>query len=91
MSIPFLRRYPSGLAAVQQVERPKDIEVIAHTFLKAGGWYMSEITPFGTVRLTATDDDLHALVTLDTVNGPQIMDSIDDLIERSQKFIRTIS
>lgn len=89
MSIPFLRKFPHDKAVVQQVERPKDIEAIAHTFLKAGGWYMSEITPFGTVRLTATDDDLHALVVVDTVNGPQIMDSIDDLIERSRKFIRT--
>lgn len=89
MSVPFLRKFPSGKASIQQVDRPKPIEHKAHAFIAAGGWYLIEVTPFGTVRLSATDDDLHTLVSLDTVNGPRLLDAVDELVERSQQFIRT--
>lgn len=89
MSLPFLRKFPNGKAAVQQVERPHAIVMKGLAFLKSGGWYVIEILPSGQVQLTATDDDLQPLVRFEADNGPKLMDAVDDLVERSQPFIRT--
>jgi hypothetical protein len=91
MSIPFLRKFPNGKAAVQHVERSLGVEHKALNFLVGGGWYTAEVTQAGKIKLAATDANLVELAVCETTNSPEMGEAIDKLVEISQQFVNVNS
>lgn len=71
----------------EYVARDAHTEALATRFLQAGGWYL--IHKVGdNVRLTCADMNLDVLTGLEIKNGPDLGQAIDDLVLKSQDFIK---
>lgn len=90
MPIPFIRKYPKGKGAIQDIKRPAEIENIAFQFLGAGGWYTIEIQMDGLVKLSATDEELKDLVSCVSSNGPFMGIMIDQLVRQSKNHVAAL-
>lgn len=88
--IPFIRLFPDGHRAVQEVIRPFDIQSIAERFILVGGRYCCGVMDDGQAKLTAVlgiDDKTHEIAVELCDNGPAILDATDRLIRNSVKHI----
>lgn len=73
MSIPFTQYLlPTGQKRGELIDRPPDIEVMAHRFIASGGRYECEIL--------RTGEDV-AIVICN--NGPEIPGKVDELVRLS--------
>ena len=84
--IQYLR--PDGRTKIIEVDRPKEIEDIAHRFIKAGGYFEVELlTDEKTVSLTAGFDRSQPdIVVILEENGPKVPAAVDQLVRRSWEW-----
>lgn len=87
MSIPFTQYLlPTGQKRGELIDRPPDIEVMAHRFIASGGRYECEILRTGEVSLTAVaeiDGKEQDVAIVICNNGPEIPGKVDELVRLS--------
>lgn len=83
MTIPFMQYLrPHGETSSVTIDRPADIEKLAHEFMIRGGRYEAEILTTGEVSLTAVMDDDDIAIEV-CVNGPDVVEAVDRLVRGS--------
>ncbi len=100
--IPFIRNFPNGRRALQQVARHPDIEAKATHFISFGGQFHIAIEEDGDVTLTANlpKDRLPLTCGISTAerenvetetsfNGPELLDAVDRIVTNSEKHLAT--
>lgn len=90
MSIPFTQfLMPFGRRTQTTVDMPEEIEKLAKDFIKAGGWFESEMLSSGHVSLTACwnvdgeDEDIAIEVV---ENGPRVIGAVERLVRKAAQF-----
>lgn len=92
MAIPFTQYVlPHGRKRAESIERPPEIETLAHKFINGGGWYECEVLTTGHVSFTAclnTDEDgPQDIEIVISKNGPEVLDAVDKLVRASVKHV----
>ena len=89
MSIEFTQfLMPNGRRQHIEVDRPKEIEQLAHDFIKRGGWFECEVLSTGHVSLTAcfnTADGPDDIAIRVIPNGPEVNIAVDELVLEAQR------
>lgn len=91
MSIPFIQYLrPNGRRAEVSIDRPGEIETLAHAFIGKGGRFECEELTTGHASLTAVfmledgEDD----VAIEVVkNGPAVPEAVDRLVRNATAAI----
>lgn len=92
MSIPFTQfLLPDGRERRIEIDMPAKIEALAQRFIRAGGWYESEMLPdLETVSLTACwdrpngDNDIAIQIVK---NGPAVIQAVEDIVRASVLYL----
>lgn len=83
--IPFTQYLrPNGKQRAIEIDRPEEIEAIAHEFIASGGRYECEELNTGQVSLTAVKDDDDVCIEL-CMNGPDVPAAVDRLVKKSKE------
>jgi hypothetical protein len=94
MSIPFTQYMrPDGRQVPVSVERPSDIETLAHSFIDAGGWFEVEHLSTGHASLTAcwvVDGEPQDIAIRVVENGPAVPSAVDELVREAAAYMGDI-
>ena len=88
--IPIMRGFPNGKFRVAEIERPAEVEAIARRFLHGGGVYVCEMLDDGRVNMSAVmrrRGRIEEVECAASLNGPDLLRAIDDLVQRSAAHI----
>jgi hypothetical protein len=87
MTIPFTQYLrPNGRKRPVEIDRPEEIEAIAHRFIESGGRYECEELTTGHASLTAVKFDRDVCIEL-CMNGPAVPAAVDALVRKSERYI----
>lgn len=92
MPIPFTQfLLPNGRRTQTEIDMPEEIEALAHRFIRAGGWYESEMLgDYRTVSLTACWDreDGDNDIAIEVVpNGPAVVGAVEKVVRDSIRYL----
>lgn len=90
--IPFTQYLiPDGRKRAQWIDRSAEVEVLAQSFIAAGGWYECEMLfDYVTVSLRACmniDNQSHDIGYEIVENGPPVLDAVDRLVRKSATHV----
>jgi hypothetical protein len=90
MTIPFIRGYPNGARGLQEIDRTRATEAMAHRFIAHDGRYLIEVLKDGTVSLIAiidVDGKAKDVARETCANGPALLKAVDRLVTKSVQHI----
>jgi hypothetical protein len=90
MSIPFTQYLrPNGQRVTVEIDRPAEIEQLAHQFIAAGGRYECEELTTGHASLTAVHPncDYGDCAIEIVVSGPKVPAAVDRVVQKSIKWL----
>lgn len=89
MSIPFTQYLmPDGRTRPEVIDRPADIEALAHEAIGRGVRFEVEMLPTGHISFEAVRDDdgeIESLAAEISSNGPPVLDAVDRLVRAAHK------
>lgn len=87
--IPFTQYLrPDGRKKETGIERPEEVEALAHSFIEAGGKFEAEVLSDGQVSLTACqeiDGEWQDVAIEICANGPGLPETVDRLVHSLHK------
>lgn len=88
--IPFTQYLmPDGRKSPQEIDRPPDIEALAHAFIARGGAFECEMLRTGQVSFTAVamlDGERQDIAIAVADNGPAVLDAVDKIVREAAAF-----
>lgn len=94
--IPVIRKLPDGSHRLEQVQRPKDVQLLADRFLHLGGRYLVAVLSAAEVKmaaaLPATDrDEIVVIAEESAPNGPGLPIAFDRLVRETNKRLEAVA
>jgi hypothetical protein len=94
--IPVIRKLPDGSNRLEQVQRPKDVQILADRFLHLGGRYMAAVMSASEVKMVAAlpaqdADDIVIVAEETAANGPGLVIAFDRLVRETNRRLEAVS
>lgn len=88
--IPVIRKLPDGTHRLEQVQRPKDVQVLADRFIHLEGRYLIAVMSEAEVRMVAAmpvkgKQDINIIAEETAPNGPGLVIAFDRLVRAANK------